>query len=117
MLVHFNTKNSNVDGNTLSTMESKALKRFARYFANEAEGDTTLSIKVADKKFRYKVDHHSAAQHKVFVPAKGGKGVAPPGGKRCKHTVEQPHFKHGCRHVGRRSKGVTSVYRKVVQHR
>ena len=56
MLVHFNTKNSTIDGNTLSTMESKALKRFARYFANEAEGDTTLSIKVADKKFRYKVE-------------------------------------------------------------
>ena len=56
MLVHFNTKNSTIDGNTLSTMESKALKRFARYFANEAEGDTTLSIKIADKKFRYKVE-------------------------------------------------------------
>ena len=56
MLVHFNTKNSTVDGNTLSTMENKALKRFARYFANEAEGDTTLSIKIADKKFRYKVE-------------------------------------------------------------
>lgn len=56
MLVHFNTKNSTIDGNTLSTMESKAIKRFARYFANEAEGDTTLSIKVADKKFRYKVE-------------------------------------------------------------
>ena len=56
MLVHFNTKNSTIDGNTLSTMESKALKRFARYFANEAEGDTILSIKIADKKFRYKVE-------------------------------------------------------------
>ncbi len=56
MLVHFNTKNSTIDGNTLNTMESKALKRFARYFANEAEGDTTLSIKIADKKFRYKVE-------------------------------------------------------------
>lgn len=56
MLVHFNTKNSTIDGNTLNVMESKALKRFARYFANEADDATVLSIKIADKKFRYKVE-------------------------------------------------------------
>ena len=56
MLVQFNTKNSNVDGNTLSIMESKAARRFSRYFANEAEDATTLSIKISDKKFRFKVE-------------------------------------------------------------
>ena len=56
MLVHFNTKNSTIDGNALNIMESKALKRFARYFANEAESDTTLTIKIADKKLSYKVE-------------------------------------------------------------
>lgn len=56
MLVQFNTKNSKVDGNTLSMMEGKLLKRFARYFANEAEDTTVLSVKVADKKFRFKVE-------------------------------------------------------------
>lgn len=56
MLVQFNTKNSNVDGNTLSIMESKAERRFSRYFANEAEDATTLSIKISDKKFRFKVE-------------------------------------------------------------
>ncbi len=56
MLVQFNTKNSNVDGNTLRTMEEKAYKRFARYFANEPEEATTLGIKISDKKFRFKVE-------------------------------------------------------------
>lgn len=56
MLVQFNTKNSNVDGNTLSIMESKAARRFSRYFANEAEDATVLSIKISDKKFRFKVE-------------------------------------------------------------
>ena len=48
MLVHFNTKNSTIDGNTLNTMESKALKRFARYFANVAEGDSRSPIRNLD---------------------------------------------------------------------
>ena len=56
MLVQFNTKNSNIDGNTLSMMEGTALKRFSRYFAHEDEDDTVLSIKISDKKFRFKVE-------------------------------------------------------------
>ena len=45
MLVQFNTKNSNVDGNTLSIMESKAARRFSRYFANEAEDSQHQNIR------------------------------------------------------------------------
>ena len=56
MLVQFNIKNSNVDGNTLSIMESKITKRFSRYFAGEAADETILAVKVSDKKFRFKVE-------------------------------------------------------------
>ncbi len=56
MLVKFNTKDSKVTDNVLQTMENKIQHRFKRYFAQEPEDATVFTVKIADKKYRYKVE-------------------------------------------------------------
>lgn len=56
MLVQFNTKNSEINSNTLDIMESKILKKFSRYFSDTEENETILTVKISDKKLSFKVE-------------------------------------------------------------
>lgn len=56
MLVKFNTKDSKITEHGIKTMENKIHLRFDRYFSNEPESATVFNVRVADKKFQYKVE-------------------------------------------------------------